>query len=76
MKRRSPIWVLKDHYASLSDADETLIELLISDRSMGDEPLDVADLAVRHCQCGQVIDGFYEYTDHLVKMLIGAGYEL
>jgi hypothetical protein len=27
-----------------------------------------ADLAIRTCSCGQRIDGFYEYVDHLISI--------
>lgn len=32
-----------------------------------------ADAAIRDCACGERIDGFYEYVDHLKVVLIGPG---
>lgn len=51
--------VLDEHRASLTAADEAEIVR----RMMQTD--DVAELALRTCACGQRIDGFYEYVDHL-----------
>ena len=61
MSRRS---VIRDHIPSISSADEELIESL-----RHDPEADVADLAIRTCKCGEHIDGFYEYTSHLLEQI-------
>lgn len=53
------------HIPSLSDDDERLIHERISRIGGIDEGVDVADLALRTCACGERIDGFYAYVDHL-----------
>lgn len=55
--------VIDEHIPSLSDDNETEIVDLIA-RSPW-EDFDVADYAIRTCSCGDRIDGFYEYVDHL-----------
>jgi hypothetical protein len=56
-----PIAILKAHYASVTARIER----------EHDYPLDsdgeyVGD--VRECACGLIVDGFYEYTDHLITL--------
>lgn len=62
--------VLRSHYASLTDRDEITLEQRLVDQQIDtDNPWDFADFALRTCACGQSIDGFYEYTDHLISVL-------
>lgn len=57
--------VIDEHIPSLSMSNEGEINDLAS--RFGDvyEDCDAADLAIRTCACGDKIDGFYEYVDHL-----------
>jgi hypothetical protein len=50
---------LDEHGPYMSDADEQEIIRRI------DTSDDVADLALRTCMCGQRVDGFDEYYEHL-----------
>lgn len=54
-----PFTVLQQHAVFLSDSDEA--ELI---RRAG-ETEDVGELALRTCLCGQRIDGFDAYWEHL-----------
>jgi hypothetical protein len=58
--------LLNAHTANLTEWAEEEIETRIRDRTEGD--LDVSYLALRQCACGETIDGFYEYIDHLKTM--------
>ncbi len=55
-----PVAILKAHYASVTDRIEEL------DSPRDDEGEYVGD--VRECACGLIVDGFYEYTDHLITL--------
>jgi len=63
------IKVIDQHIPSMSMSNEGEINDLAS--RFGDvyEDCDAADLAIRTCHCGQKIDGFYEYVDHLKTKL-------
>lgn len=63
--------VLDQHYASLSEEAAEIILERVTD--MGNF-FDSADLAVRTCECGFLIDGFYSYTEHLMEKLKEAGF--
>lgn len=54
------------HVPSLTDKDDRAIcaAILAPDT-------DTADLALRTCACGQPIDGFYQYVDHLIAVFGG-----
>ena len=69
--------LIRQHIPSLKDEDEDEIfskvpGLTRYDR-LGTPDTDVADLAIRTCGCGIRIDGFYEYTDHLIAVFEEAG---
>lgn len=64
--KKTAIEVIKAHIPDLTDDDEGEIIDNISG--------DVANLAIRTCACGKPIDGFYEYTDHLIEMMKLAGH--
>lgn len=57
-----PIATINAHVPSLSDED---IEAIYQRAAAIDQ---AADLAIRTCSCGQRIDGFYEYVDHLISI--------
>lgn len=59
--------VIDAHIPSLTDKAEALIDdaLLAADDGL----LPYEDAAIRECPCGVVVDGFYEYVDHLKAML-------
>jgi hypothetical protein len=62
--------VINNHIPSISDADEVDIADRIQRWMIGaDDDVDVADLALRTCNCGLRITGFYEYVDHLKAMI-------
>jgi len=58
--------VLDAHIPSLSDEDEDII----NDR-IGRGVEDTAYFARRSCACGVIVDGFYEYIEHLKVELFG-----
>jgi len=58
--------IISAHIPSLSDEDEQMIL-----DSMFGMDTDVADLAKRTCACGQAIDGYYDYVDHLIALFGG-----
>lgn len=61
--------VIKAHVPSLTDlAAEVILTRLT------DDDTDVADLAVRQCACGLMLDGYYEYVDHVVELLGGESF--
>lgn len=63
--------LLDAHIPSISDADE----VAMSDRfakGFLDGSMDYADFGLRTCMCGEKIDGFYEYVDHLKEVFHGA----
>jgi hypothetical protein len=57
--------MIGEHIPSLSDDDEALVYERITRMAGIDESVDAADLALRTCMCGERIDGFYAYVDHL-----------
>lgn len=59
--------VIKAHTPSLTDEDDDEIV----DRIWKDRPGKPSNLAIRTCACGAKIDGYYEYVDHLVNLLVG-----
>lgn len=62
--------VIDAHIPSLTDEDEGLI---YERTGRWGEDVTAADYALRTCHCGQRIDGFYEYVDHLKDRLRNAG---
>ena len=58
--------IIRAHIPSLTDEDEALIYELVTSL---DEDVTAADYALRTCRCGKRIDGFYQYTDHLIEVL-------
>lgn len=62
---------IKAHVPSLTNADEDAIEEIIPGILFGVPQRDVADLAIRTCSCGERIDGFYQYVDHLIAVFGG-----
>ena len=62
------IEILKAHIPSMSPDNEDEI-LDRATNVIGTDELDVADLAIRTCSCGQRIDGFYEYVEHIKEVL-------
>jgi len=60
------IAILNQHYAHLTDEDEVDIGFSLG---FARDDVDLASLALRTCQCGVRVDGFYEYLDHLKAML-------
>jgi len=55
--------VIDEHIPSMTDEDEEAIDELASNLDW-DGPT-AADYAIRTCSCGDKIDGFYEYVEHL-----------
>lgn len=55
------IETIDQHIPSLTDE----INEEMNDAFAVDGIDDWADFAIRRCHCGQRIDGFYEYVDHL-----------
>ena len=68
-ERARMLALLDKHIPSLSDENETAIyEVMRRMYSLEYDSADVADLALRTCPCGEKIDGFYEYVDHLKEV--------
>ena len=69
--RAPAISIIDQHIPSLTDEDEAVIEDHARDWLFPDPGYnsDAADLAIRTCKCGEKIDGFYEYVDHLKEVL-------
>lgn len=65
------IEAIHKHIPSLSEMDEQRIYSGISRLLSLDEKADVADLALRTCMCGESIDGYYGYVDHLTAIFGG-----
>jgi hypothetical protein len=66
------ISVIDDHIPSLTDENDLEIDerRFNSDVDRFGQPrYENADLARRTCKCGVVVDGFYEYVDHLKEIL-------
>jgi len=61
------IEIIKAHIPSLTDENAEEINALAANLDY-DGP-DAADYAIRTCSCGQRIDGFYEYVNHLASVL-------
>jgi hypothetical protein len=65
--------VIDEHIPSLTEENEDelarLAEAFVSPIAIRDGYTDVADLAIRTCRCGEKIDGFYDYVDHLKAAL-------
>ena len=60
------------HIPSLSDEDDAKLDELRFNTAfdrLGMPEVDNADLAIRTCRCGEAIDGFYEYVDHLKEVI-------
>lgn len=64
--------ILAKHIPSITDS----VEEILNKRAMAyafapatGEEGDVADLALRRCPCGKLIDGFYEYAAHLKEAM-------
>ena len=64
------IALIKAHIPSLTDSDEAVIASRVGDLVTLIDA-DIADLAVRTCACGERVDGFYEYVDHLIGLFGG-----
>ena len=63
------IAVIDAHIPSLRELDEEEIEIIVGDGGGVIATADIGDLAIRTCHCGQRIDGFYEYVDHIKDVL-------
>lgn len=64
------VQIIKAHIPSLTDdADTEINERML--RMLSDPEPDNADLAFRICRCGELVDGFYAYVDHLITVLGG-----
>jgi hypothetical protein len=59
----TPAEIIKAHYASITDEMDEDPDLFPKD----DEGNYSGDQRV--CACGQKLDGFYEYTDHLISLM-------
>lgn len=69
----SPIEVVSAHIPTLTREDEREIIALGAPGPI-ETARDPANYAIRTCLCGQRIDGFYEYVDHLRDELRKAGH--
>lgn len=69
----NPIDILDKHWASISTSDEEAMAEEWDNEVdlLGTEPghPDFAAFAYRTCQCGQAIEGFYDYLSHLKSVL-------
>lgn len=63
------IKVIEAHVPNLSDENESENALNASNALFGDG--DIADAAIRTCACGERVDGFYQYVDHLIAVFGG-----
>ena len=54
--------VLRQHIPSLTEKAETAIEAVYLEAEDG---VEYADVAIRECKCGLMVDGFYEDVAHL-----------
>lgn len=66
------------HVPSLTDkAEEAINEkvaLLVAESfgyTHAAAEIDTADLAIRECACGVLVDGYYQYVDHLLAVFGG-----
>jgi hypothetical protein len=62
---RAALLIIDQHIPSLSDEDDDEIDQLRFSVDGSGDMHDNADLAIRTCHCGDKIDGFYGYVDHL-----------
>jgi hypothetical protein len=60
------ISIIDAHIPSLTDEDE---DLIYERTTRWDEDVTAADYALRTCHCGQHIDGFYDFVDHIKDVL-------
>jgi len=60
------IAIIDAHIPSLTDEDE---DLIYERTTRWDEDVTAADYALRTCHCGQHIDGFYDFVDHIKDVL-------
>lgn len=67
--------LIREHIPDLTDEDEAEIHQLVTAYTFSrlKDDSDLADFAVRHCACDVRIDGFYEYTEHLMNVFKEAG---
>lgn len=66
--------LLAAHTPHVSDLNEILLDQRRYNSDVdrfGQPAVDVADLALRTCTCGRLIDGFYDYIDHLKAVASG-----
>lgn len=61
------IKILNEHGCYMTTEDEEAIVNRAWD--LNDSVVDAADLALRHCMCGERIDGFDEYASHLLGVI-------
>jgi hypothetical protein len=70
--------LLAKHACYMSEENEATIDGLRYNMEFdkhGAPVADTADLALRTCLCGALLDGFDEYHAHLVDVFEKAGYE-
>lgn len=65
MNTTGPTSIILAHLPSLTDKDE----LEIIGRIWETEDPETAGFALRTCDCGKRIDGFYQYVEHLISKL-------
>ena len=70
MTRRAEL--IRQHTPSLTAKAEAAIDEVLL-KTSSEYGVDYADVAIRECPCGLMIDGFYEFTDHIQKVLEEAG---
>lgn len=60
------------HTPSLSEENANEIMGRMTDGMVNTpDGVEVADLAIRTCRCGVMVDGFYSYIEHLKKVANG-----
>lgn len=72
MTKDEAVTIINEHIPQLTVEDEQTIDGLALQIGRYSEEVTAADLAVRTCNCGRKIDGFYDYVDHLKDVVWNA----
>jgi hypothetical protein len=64
----TPADLVRQHIPSLTNDADIEIDEAMSRSLNKNGYYEWADAAIRYCACGERVDGFYQYVDHLIGL--------